>query len=556
MKLHLIFPWLLLTVSAVGDLTPDNCGVNEWSGWGGNNCNNRWASENTDVKSSSLHSLALHCKIQYPLGVSATPTVLAHQIFYPTWSGLLVALDYTTCQVSWQINVTQLIYDFAPVTEAQLVTSSQVSRSSPVIVNGILYFTTLTHALLVAAESSNGRVYGVTQINSHPLAILTMSPTVYVQPNIGDEWGIILIGASSQEELATTVVPGYQCCSFVGNMVALRFNAVSWEKQPFNVLWNVSMLPDPPGKWSGAAIWGSQPSIDTKRSQAFIATGNVYSLPDEYALCQNQTASLAVVARDPCLPPNVLQDSVIAFDITTGLINWVTQVSPIDAYNTACSPGTTGAASTNCPFTPGPDADFGMAPAFVAGGPGTPYGKDTVVVGQKNGNLYALSAQAGRVFWSTATSPDGGDGGLSWGVAVDSSQVYFTAINFNQVPWILEPSGQTISDSAFGAASLSNGKLIWETQVLPNTSVALVPPTVVGDVVLVGRTGVSIPDAFVGTGGSLYVLDKSTGAVIQELELDANFHGGIAVQDQYIMFGTGYQTTFANKTGSLYILTV
>jgi hypothetical protein len=37
--------------------------------------------------------------------------------------------------------------------------------------------------------------------------------------------------------------------------------------------------------------------------------------------------------------------------------------------------------------TPGPDADFGMAPSFVPGSRSTPYGKDTLVVGQKNGNL-------------------------------------------------------------------------------------------------------------------------------------------------------------------------
>lgn len=37
------------------------------------------------------------------------------------------------------------------------------------------------------------------------------------------------------------------------------------------------MLPPPygPGEWSGAAIWGSQPSIDVERQQVFIATGNV-----------------------------------------------------------------------------------------------------------------------------------------------------------------------------------------------------------------------------------------------------------------------------------------
>jgi hypothetical protein len=70
-----------------------------------------------------------------------------------------------------------------------------------------------------------------------------MSPTVY-KTKPYDEFGIILIGASSQEELAASLLEGYQCCSFAGNMVALTFNTID---DPFTVLWNISMLPSPQG---------------------------------------------------------------------------------------------------------------------------------------------------------------------------------------------------------------------------------------------------------------------------------------------------------------------
>ena len=520
----------------------------DWSGWGGNIYNNRWASQNSNVTSSSVLSLVQHCKVDYALGISATPTVKGDTAYYPTWSGLLVALHYKACQIHWQVNVTELIIDFAPVSQAQERTSSPVSRTSPQVDGDILYFTTLTHALLFVVNVNTGTILGSIQINSHPLSILTMSPTVYN--------GRILIGASSQEELAASVVANYSCCSFVGNMAALTFDRSSGQ---FNVAWNVTMLPDPPGKWSGSSIWGSQPSIDPGRSQAFFATGNVYTLPEEFQVCQNQSQDIAVIKQgltvDQCLPPNVLSESVIAIDIDSGLINWVNQLSPLDAYNTACGPDVTGSDKQNCPYTPGPDADFGMAPTFVLGSVGTPYGKDTVVVGQKNGNLYALSAQAGRLFWSTITSPDGIDGGLIWGVAVDESQVYFTAVNFNGVPWQLQPSNRTIRNSAFGSASLANGTLLWETQSSPATSLSLVPPSVVNDVVFTGRTGNNISDAFVGTHGGLFALNKYTGAVIRDFGFDANFHGGIAIQDQYVMFGTGYQT-YAKGNGSFYVMSV
>ena len=39
-------------------------------------------------------------------------------------------------------------------------------------------------------------------------------------------------------------------------------------------------LHDPAG-YTGNAVWGSSPAIDTKRNQVYIATGNNYSVPDD-----------------------------------------------------------------------------------------------------------------------------------------------------------------------------------------------------------------------------------------------------------------------------------
>lgn len=126
--------------------------------------------------------------------------------------------------------------------------------------------------------------------------------------------------------------------------------------------------------------------------------------------CQQDTANLTTVTNDPCLPPNVWQESVLALDITTGIPNWVRQLSPIDIWTVACGVPGLERIETLCPGTFGPDADFGMAPSFVPGSASTPLGKDVVVVGQKNGRLHTLSAQAGSILWSTQTNP-GGDGG-------------------------------------------------------------------------------------------------------------------------------------------------
>lgn len=515
---------------------PCNSSIN-WNGWGGDITNRRLA-QSSALTTDNINALTLACKIKYVNGVSATPIVSDDITYFPTWGGLLVALNYKTCETIWELNITRIVEDFAPVTTDIASVTSAVSRTSPFLQDGVLYLGTLIHALLLAVDTSNGALIAQIQINTHPTAVITQSPTVYN--------GLVLVGASSVEESAAAAIPGYQCCSFVGNMNAFSLDATTKE---FSLVWSVSMLPDPPGNWSGNAVWGSQPSIDEARSQVFIATGNVYTAPKEFQNCAESTKT-----NSSCLPSDVYQESVIAFDVATGHINWVNQISPLDAWTVACIPGAAAPGNQlNCPPSPGPDADFGMAPAFVsASSASTPNGQDTLVLGQKNGNLYALSAVDGSIFWATSTSPDGIDGGLSWGVAADSSQVYFTAINFDQLPWTILPSKKKIKNSAWGAARLSDGTIAWDTQVLPDTAQAFVPPSIVNDVVITGRTQLSADDP--SEGGKLVLLDSVSGSMLGSLELDVDYHGGIAAQDDYLLFGTGYQNTFFNTTGSFYVV--
>lgn len=523
----------------------------EWSGWGANYYNNRWASGNDHISSSNIQSLTSHCKILHRIGVSATPVLTGNTAYYPTWDGTFVALDYTSCHVLWEINVTQIISEFAPISDFQRGLTKGISRTSPQVVGDVVYFGTQAHALMVAVDRSTGATLGTIQINSHPLSVITMSPTAFD--------GKLFVGAASVEE-GLSVVPTYHCCTFVGNFVALSFDQAT---KKFTILWNMTMIPDAQAAqgWSGVGVWGSQPSIDTVRRQVFIATGNTYSIPDVIIECQNATQNVSAVAHglvsDPCLPRDILQESVIAIDIDLGIVNWVHQLPALDAFTGACGfPGIAPQNKALCPQIPGPDADFGMAPAFVPGSSSTPYGKDVVVVGQKSGVLYAFSAQAGRRFWSTATGPGGLGGGLSWGVAVDDSQVYFTMINMGQVDWVLQPLNQPSKRSAFGAVSLKTGNILWETAV-PLSGTSFSPPGVVGDLVLVGKTG-SDPEGTQGfdkSNGSLVALEKTTGRIVLDLTLDTNFHGGVAIQDRYALFGLGYNSG-TSVSGSFNVMTV
>jgi polyvinyl alcohol dehydrogenase (cytochrome) len=501
----------------------------DWTGWGGNIYNNRWASTNTEINSTTIGQLVQNCKLDYPTGVSATPVVLNDTVYYPTSNGSFYALDIGTCDYVWQINVTKICWDFSPLSELQQNNSLPISRTSPQIDGNVLYFATQANALLVAVDLSTGDLLATIQVHDHPLAILTMSPTVYE--------GKIFIGASSQEESAS-VDPGYDCCNFIGNFAAFSF-AVGTKK--FTQVWNINTLPAGKG-WSGASVWGSQPSIDPVRNQVFVGTGNTYVYPAEYEKCVNQSAS--------CLPSDVWQESVLAVDIPSGKVNWRKSISSLDGWVMVC--GYAGAATTKsplCPGRPGPDADFGMAPTFVpaALGAGTT-GIDSVVVGQKNGYIYNFNAVTGDIQWNVLTSPDADSGGLSWGLAVDDTQIYFTAINFGSRNLTLQPTGGSVNNSAFGAASLKTGEFIWETPS-PDDQLAYTPPGVVNDLVFVGQSGsdsVTIP-------GAVLALSKTTGSILQSWPVDSVQHGGITVQGGFMMFGTGYHYENPFNNGSFYV---
>lgn len=526
-----------------------------WNGWGGNIYNNRWNPNDTAIDIARVTSLQRSCSIEYDGGVSATPTVDGDVVYYPTYSGQLVALNYKNCNVIWSYNVTKLINDFGNQTHWQRKLLIQGSRTSPVVHEDVIYFGTEAFALLVALDRNTGKHIAHTQINPHPLAIDTMSPTYYN--------GYIFVGTSSREEPAARKIPGYKCCSFVGNFAAFRLDKSA---QNFNVHWNITTLPTS-GNWSGGGVWGSQPSIDPMRDQVFIATGNVYSFPDAYKNCRQAWATVTLPSKDfgahPCVPRGVYEETILSIDIQSGFINWDRKVSPLDAWEAACGWGGSiqdytqgGRNYTLCPFKPGKDADFGMAPTFIPGSHknNTPHGMDTLVVGEKNGDLWALEAATGRTFWVTKTCPDGNLGGLSFGIAVDNRAVYYTAMNSDYRNWTIPTSGKGLNSSAFGAVSLHNGSILWETPS-PGGAFAFSPPTVVNDVVLFAREdSTATRSGYYNTTGALIPINKRTGKILKQYPLDTIMHGGISVVDRFIFFGTGYHSRYKGN-GTFYVWT-
>jgi len=166
-----------------------------WTGWGGNIFNNRWARE-TSVSSESVHTLKQHCQLGgFAHGISAAPALHNHVVYFPSWNGLMTAYDYEDCEVKWQTNISAYLEQYSAPSAYQAAFTSPVSRTSPQIDGDVLYIGTLRYALLLALDINTGSVLAHTVVNTHPLAIVTMSPTFYR--------GIVFVGAASGEEQAT-----------------------------------------------------------------------------------------------------------------------------------------------------------------------------------------------------------------------------------------------------------------------------------------------------------------------------------------------------------------
>src|SRR6185295_14306911 len=146
-----------------------------------------------------------------------------------------------------------------------------------------------------------------------------------------------------------------------------------------------------------------------------------------------------------------------ALDIKTGKLIWNFQATKGDAYNVACP------FFVNCPDKPGPDFDFGMAPILVK----RKDGKDILLAGQKSGVVYALSPD-GKLIWQTRIGKGGKLGGIHWGMATDSENVYAT--NADNIFAIDRTDSSSKPSPGVYALDLFTGKVIWDTPTPPCTN--------------------------------------------------------------------------------------
>jgi polyvinyl alcohol dehydrogenase (cytochrome) len=467
----------------------------------GQNLSNSWSQPaEHSISPANVNGLAPKWVFTTGGDVSATPTVDGNAVYFPDWAGNLFAVEKNSGRLIWSHKIS----DYDGVTGA-------ISRVSPavegnqVIIGDILNGKQVHNgANVISVDRETGTLRWMTQVDTHPAAIITGSPVVFD--------GVVYIGVSSNEE-TLALDPAYPCCSFRGSVVAL-------DEKNGAMLWKTFDMPDngrQPGGYSGGAVW-QPPAIDPKRGTLFVGTGNNYTAPADVEACQKATPTANCAAADDFF------DTALALDLKSGQIKWAKRLQGIDTFTATCGFGAARPPSRNpnCPVPSSPDFDFGGAGPNLLG--------NIVGFGQKSGIYWALNPGNGNIVWATLVGPGSSLGGIEWGTATDGQRIYVAIANRFNVPYTLVPSGQQITWGSWSALDVANGNILWQTA----------DPT--AGAIDTGSVSVANGVMYAGSfSGQMYALNTTTGKILWNFASGGSVIDGPSIVDGTLYWGSGYR---------------
>jgi len=391
-----------------------------WNGWSPTPANDRFQSQPGALSAADVPKLKLKWAFGFAGDSSAAvqPTIVDGRVFVGSASGRVYALSLHEGCAYWTFDA-----------DTQVRTALAVLREGA---SGPSVFFADVAANIYSLDAATGALRWKKKAEDHPVARVTGTPKLVE--------GRVIVPVSSLEELAGAD-PKYPCCTFRGSVIAL-------DAATGNQVWKtytIGETPKPTTKNStgtqlygpsGAAVW-STPTLDVTRRMVYIGTGDSYT--------------------QPAAPTS---DAIMALDLDTGAIKWVSQLTSGDAWNLACG----GVDPANCPASNGPDVDFGSPPMLVT----LPSGERRLVVGQKSGVVHGLDAATGKVLWSTRIGKGGVLGGVEWGSATDGRIAYVALSDQTMMPREAGGAiviGQTLVDPALGgglfALRVTDGTKVW-----------------------------------------------------------------------------------------------
>ncbi|HVT93247.1 MAG TPA: PQQ-binding-like beta-propeller repeat protein [Bryobacteraceae bacterium] len=379
-----------------------------WNGWGADLENSRFQpAARAGLGAADVPRLKLKWAFGFPqtFSVFGQPSVVGGRLFFGSSSGDVYSLDSQSGCQYWTFRASSTV--------------RTAITAAPLPDGGYAAYFGDTQAFVYALDAQTGTLLWKTHIDDHKMARITGAPKLVA--------GRLYVPVASGVEEMAAAQQGYPCCTFRGSLVAL-------DAQSGKQVWKTYTIPDAPRETgvsasgtkkfgpAGVSIWNS-PTIDRKRKLIYAGTGNDYTEP-----------------RTP------YSDAVFAFDMDTGAVRWVKQLTPGDAWNGGCITPSKHA----CPPNAGEDTDIGASPVLI-----TVNGRDILVVGQKSGVVYGIDpAHKGNILWQTRVGHGGALGGIMWGLAAEGGRAYVPLSDY---------AGEAL-DSGGGifALTLSDGKVAWK----------------------------------------------------------------------------------------------
>jgi polyvinyl alcohol dehydrogenase (cytochrome) len=367
-------------------------GSAQWNGWGREIENTRYQPEPA-LRANDVPKLGLRWAFGFQgSAVAGQPTVVDGRLFVTSAAGRVYSLDAKTGCTYWT-------YD-APAGTHSSIFVGELSTPRKVLVppaprktagtrgRNAKHPLTTAHLDMIKAPSAaffgddTGAVYALdaqkgtllwkTQVDSHPLARIIGTPTLF------HDRLYVVVGSTEQSAAQD---PAYACCTFRGSVAALEMTTgrVVWKS------FTISEEPRAHGRSAGGAaefgpaggaIIGS-PTIDAVRNVLYVGTGG----------------SLTSTGQ-------TMTDAVVAFDLNDGRMSWTRQFARHDAVG---------------------GADFSSPPILRT----LADGKQIVFAGQKSGIVYALDPdRGGEVLWHTKLIDGGVPRGIEWGPSADHRSLY------------------------------------------------------------------------------------------------------------------------------------
>ena len=487
---------VLLLVSALSAQSKsDKSRSGQWRVMGQNLDNSRSQPAEHSITPANVSGLSPKWVFTTSNDVSATPTVDGDAVYFPDWGGNLYAVKKNSGRLIWSHKISE--YDGV---------NGSISRVSPAVDDDQLIIGDILSEILInsqvhnganviAVDRKTGTLRWITQVESHPAAIITGSPVVFD--------GVVYVGVSSIEE-TLSASPTYPCCTFRGSVVAL-------DAKTGKMLWKTFDMPDNGGQvggYSGGAIW-QPPAIDPKRGSLYIGTGNNYTAPATVEACQVAHPMMA-----KCAAADDYFDTALALDLKTGRIKWAKRLQDFDTFSGACP---------SCPVPSSPDFDLGGSGSNLVG--------NIVGFGQKSGLYWAFDADNGNPLWVTQVGPGGDLGGMEWGTATDGKRIYAAISNNHNLAYTLVPSGQQITWGSWSALDPASGKILWQTaDPTPGT---------------MDTGSVSIANGVLYAGsfsGQMYALDATKGNILWNFASGGSVIDGPSIADGTVYWGSGYRS--------------